>query len=114
MPFQSPIAALIASSASTEQWIFTGGRFSSSTICVFLIFAASSTVRPLSHSVARLDDAMALPHPKVLNLASSMSPVSRLTLIWSFMTSPHSGAPTSPVPTPGVSFVKDPTFRGLL
>ena len=57
---------------------------------------------------------MALPQPKVLNLASSMTPVSRLTLICSFMTSPHSGAPTSPVPTPGVSLVKDPTLRGLL
>ena len=28
-------AALIASSASTEQWIFTGGRLSSSAICEF-------------------------------------------------------------------------------
>jgi hypothetical protein len=81
---------------------------------VFLIFPASSTVRPFSHSVARLEEAMALPHPNVLNLASSMTPVSRFTLIWSFITSPHSGAPTSPVPTPSVSFVKDPTFRGLL
>ena len=75
---------------------------------------ASSTVLPLSHSVARLDDAMALPHPNVLNLASSMTPVSRFTLICSFMTSPHSGAPTRPVPTPGVSLPKDPTLRGLL
>jgi len=105
---------LIASSASTEQWIFTGGSFSSFTMSVFLILAASSTVLPFSHSVARLDDAMALPHPNVLNFASSITPVSRLTLIWSFITSPHSGAPTSPVPTPGVSFVKDPTLRGLL
>src|SRR5881409_4021656 len=62
----------------------------------------------------RLVDAMALPQPKVLNLASSMTPVSRLTLICSFITSPHSGAPTSPVPTPGVSLPKDPTLRGLL
>ena len=64
--------------------------------------------------MARLDEAMALPQPNVLNLASSMTPVSTLTLICSFMTSPHSGAPTSPVPTPGVSLVKDPTLRGLL
>jgi len=42
---------------------------------VFLILAASSTVLPLSHSVARLDDAIALPHPNVLNFASSMTPV---------------------------------------
>jgi len=43
---------LIASSASTEQWIFTGGRFSSCTISVFLIFWASSIVLPFNHSVA--------------------------------------------------------------
>src|SRR5512145_987929 len=73
---------------------------------VFLILAASSTVRPLTHSVARLDEEIALPQPNVLNLASSITPVSTLTLICSFMTSPHSGAPTSPVPTPGVSLVK--------
>src|SRR3989454_4821838 len=81
---------------------------------VFLILAASSIVLPLSHSVARLDDAMALPQPNVLNLASSISPVPGFTLIWSFMTSPHSGAPTSPVPTCAVSFENDPTLRGLL
>src|SRR5207244_459988 len=47
---------------------------------VFLILAASSTVLPLSHSVARLDDAIALPHPNVLNFASSMPPVWTFTL----------------------------------
>jgi hypothetical protein len=65
----------MASSASTEQWIFTGGSFSSLTMSVFLILAASSTVLPLSHSVARLEEAMALPQPKVLNFASSMTQV---------------------------------------
>src|SRR5437867_4318162 len=70
---------------------------------VFLILPASSTVLPFSHSVARLDDAIALPHPNVLNFASSMTPVWRFTLICSFITSPHSGAPTRPVPTPGAS-----------
>ena len=55
----------MASSARTEQWIFTGGSLSSFTMSVFLILAASSTVLPLSHSVARLDEAMALPHPNV-------------------------------------------------
>ena len=104
----------MASSARTEQWIFTGGSLSSFTMSVFLILAASSTVLPLSHSVARLDEAMALPHPNVLNFASSITPVSTFTLICSFITSPHSGAPTSPVPTPGVSLVNDPTFLGLL
>jgi hypothetical protein len=69
---------------------------------------------PLSHSVARLELAMAEPQPNVLNFASSITPVSRFTLIWSFITSPHSGAPTRPVPTPGISLPKDPTFRGLL
>src|SRR5262249_32451400 len=83
----------IASSARTEQWIFTGGSFSSLTMSVFLILAASSIVLPLSHSVARLDDAMALPQPKGLNFASSITPVSTLTLICSFITSPHSVAP---------------------
>src|SRR3954453_5815024 len=68
------IAALIASSANTEQWTFTGGSDSSSTIDVFLIAIASSTVLPLSHSVARLLDAIAEPHPNVLNRASSISP----------------------------------------
>ena len=48
---------------------------------------ASSTVLPLSHSVARLLDAMALPQPKVLNFASSIRPVTGSTLICSFMTS---------------------------
>ena len=99
------MALLIASSASTEQWIFTGGRFSSSTIWVFLIAIASSTVLPLIHSVASDDDAMAEPQPKVLNLASSMTP-SSLTLIWSCITSPQAGAPTRPVPTLGIVLVE--------
>src|ERR1035438_7126193 len=97
--FQSPMAARIASSASTEQWIFTGGSESSFTMSMFLMARAWSTVLPLTHSVASEEEAMAEPQPKVLNLASSMTLVSRLTLICSFMTSPHSGAPTSPVPT---------------
>src|SRR5215831_4720370 len=71
--FQSPMAARIASSASTEQWILTGGSESSFTISVFLICRASSTVLPFTHSVASEDDAIAEPQPKVLNLASSMT-----------------------------------------
>src|SRR5712691_2404215 len=55
--FQSPIAARMASSASTEQWIFTGGSESSFTMSMFLMARASSTVLPLTHSVARDDDA---------------------------------------------------------
>src|SRR5439155_4113623 len=49
--FQSAIAALIPSSASTEQWILTGGSESSCTIWVFLIFITSSIVLPLTSSV---------------------------------------------------------------
>src|SRR5690242_14976419 len=79
---------------------------------VFLILPASWIVFPFSHSVERLELAMAEPHPKVLNFASTIVPFS--TLICSFMTSPHSGAPTIPVPTPGSSFWKLPMLRGLL
>jgi hypothetical protein len=46
-----------------------------------------------------------------LNTASSMVP-SAPTLICSFMTSPHAGAPTSPVPTRGSFLSREPTFRG--
>ena len=67
---------------------------------------------PLIHSVARDDDAMADPQPKVLNLASSMMPASE-TLICSRMTSPHAGAPTRPVPTVGSFLSRVPTLRGF-
>lgn len=55
--------------------------------------------------------AIALPHPKVLNFASTIFPSS--TLIWSFITSPQAGAPTSPVPTLSSSLSREPAFRGL-
>ena len=45
---------------------------------------------------------------------SCVKPVSGLTLICSFMTSPHSGAPTNPVPTLSSSLGRAPTLRGLL
>ena len=64
----------MASSASTEQWIFTGGRLSSLATSVFLMVSASSTVLPFTHSVTSEEEAMAEPQPKVLNLASSMTP----------------------------------------
>ena len=70
------MAALIASSAKTEQCILTGGRANSSTISMLSISSASSTDLPLSHSVANEDEAMAEPQPKVLNFASSILPVS--------------------------------------
>lgn len=64
------MAACIADSASTEQCILTGGRLSSSTISMLSMLIAASIDFPLSHSVASDDDAIAEPHPKVLNLAS--------------------------------------------
>src|SRR5713101_1028122 len=112
--FQSPMAALMASSASTEQWIFTGGRLSSRTISVFLMASAWSTVLPFTHSVASDELAIAEPQPKVLNFASSITCVCGLIFICSFITSPHSGAPTRPVPTFGSSFGRLPTLRGWL
>jgi len=63
---------------------------------VFLILTTSSTCFPLIHSVATDDEAMADPHPNVLNLVSVMRPVSGSTWICSFITSPHAGAPTKP------------------
>jgi hypothetical protein len=56
--------------------------------------------------------AMALPQPNVLNLASSTSPFLP-NLICSFITSPHAGAPTRPVPTKGSFLSSEPTLRGL-
>src|SRR6266566_4608185 len=53
------IAALIASSARIEQWIFTGGSASSSAIWVFLIVSACSSVLPFTHSVTSEEEAIA-------------------------------------------------------
>ena len=93
----------MASSASTEQWIFTGRQAQLVDDVGVLDLERFVDVLPFSHSVASDELAMALPQPKVLNLASSIMPVSSLTLICSFITSPHSGAPTMPVPTLGRS-----------
>jgi hypothetical protein len=76
------------------------------------MLAASSIVLPLIHSVASDELAMADPQPKVLNLASSMTPCS-FTLICSLITSPQAGAPTRPVPTLGSALSRLPTFRGF-
>ncbi len=75
------MAALIASSANTEQWIFTGGRFNSSTISILSILTASSTDLPFNHSVAKEEEAMAEPQPNVLNFASVITPVASSTSI---------------------------------
>ena len=45
-------------------------------------------------------------------VASSIMPAS-FTLIISFITSPHAGAPTMPVPTFGSFLSKVPTLRGF-
>ena len=66
----------------------------------------------LIHSVANDDDAIADPHPKVLNFASMIFPLSS-TSICSFITSPHAGAPTRPVPTFFFFASNFPTFRGF-
>lgn len=71
-----------------EQWSLTGGKHNSLAISVFLIFSASSSDKPLTRSVIYELEAMALPHPNVLNLTSEMMPFSS-TRICSFMTSPH-------------------------
>jgi hypothetical protein len=60
------MADFMASSANTEQWIFTGGKANSSTIVILSMVIASSNDLPLSHSVAKDDDAIADPHPNLL------------------------------------------------
>src|SRR6266849_1280905 len=69
-------------------------------------------VLPLTHSVASEELAIAEPQPNVLNSASSMTCVSELIFICSFITSPHSGAPSKLVPPFGLSFGRLPTSRG--
>mmetsp|Transcript_26890 Transcript_26890/g.43072 ORF Transcript_26890/g.43072 Transcript_26890/m.43072 type:complete len:205 (+) Transcript_26890:135-749(+) len=105
-------AALMASSASIEQWSLTGGRLRCLAISEFLMVTAWSMCWPLTHSVTTLELAMAEPQPKVLKHESTMLPSSS-TRICSFMTSPHAGAPTRPVPTLASSLSKDPTLRGF-
>src|ERR1700736_6557321 len=68
-------------------------------------------VLPLTHSVASEELAIAEPQPNVLNSPSSITCVSELIFICSFITSP-SGAPSSPVPPFGSSFGRLPTSRG--
>ena len=55
---------------------FTGGRQSSFATSVFLIAPASSRVSPLTRSVINDDEAIADPHPNVLNLTSEIRPFS--------------------------------------
>lgn len=57
---------------------------------------------------------MALPQPKVLNLTSLMVLLFGSTRICNFITSPHAGAPTRPVPTSVSVLDMEPTLRGRL
>lgn len=78
--------------------------------------AASSAALPTDqahHSVATLLLAMADPQPNVLKHESTMFPSSS-TQIWSFITSPHAGAPTRPVPTLLSLLVEAAHVAGLL
>jgi len=56
-------------------------------------------------------EAIAEPHPNVLNLASTIILFS--TSICKRITSPHSGAPTNPVPTFALDLSNVPTFFGF-
>ena len=58
------------------QCSFTGGSLRWPAMSVFLILRLSSTERPLSHSVATLLEAIADPHPNVLNFDSVITPFS--------------------------------------
>ncbi len=91
---------------------FTGGKHSSFAISVFRTRPASSRVIPRTNSVKYDEDAIAEPHPKVLNLTSEIVLLVGSTLICSFITSPHAGAPTRPVPTSVSAFGMLPTLRG--
>lgn len=91
---------------------FTGGKHNSLAISVFLTLPASSNVIPRTNSVKYELLAIALPQPKVLNFTSLMVLLLGSTLIWSFITSPQAGAPTSPVPTSVSVLFMLPTFRG--
>ena len=92
------IADLIASSANILQCSLTGGNFKYDAMSLFVIHPASCNDFPIIHSVVSELDAIALPQPKVLNLASEINP-SLFTYICNRITSPHAGAPTKPVPT---------------
>src|SRR5260370_6246051 len=79
--FQSPMAALMASSASPEQWIFTGGSESSRAMSVVLVESAPSTVFPFPHSGLRDEVAEGKPHQEGFLLPSFLTPVSGITFI---------------------------------
>jgi len=73
---QSLIAVWIVSSANTEQCNFIGGNSKASAISLSLISLASAKVLPFNISTNIVDEAIAEPHPYVLNFTSSISSVS--------------------------------------
>eukprot|EP01139_Manchomonas_bermudensis_P000084 Amastigsp_a82_1328.p3 type:complete len:105 gc:universal Amastigsp_a82_1328:265-579(+) len=101
------------SSASMEQCRLTGGSARNFAMSEFLIACASSSVLPITHSVASDDDAIAEPQPKVLKTACTILPVAGSTSTWNFIMSPHAGAPTVPVPTFFALRSSEPTLRGF-
>jgi len=81
-------------------------------ISLLVIRVAWSSVFPFTHSVTSELEAIAEPQPKVLNLASWITPSSEMRSCRR-ITSPQAGAPTSPVPTLGSLLSRVPTFRGF-
>ena len=86
----------------TLQCIFWGGMAavssSSRNACstsILVILIASSTVLPMIISHIMSLDAMAVPHPNVLNLASRILPLARSTAQKARMASPQTSAPQS-------------------
>ena len=65
LAWKSLMAILTASSASIEQCSLTGGSFRCLAMSEFWILPHSSSVLPLSHSVAYDELAIAEPQPKV-------------------------------------------------
>src|SRR5215467_7213180 len=103
----------MASSASTEQWIFTGGSESSRTMSVFLIASASSTVLPLTHSVASEELAIAEPQPNVLNLAFFNPLGTGFIFLRRLLPPPPPGRPNRPGPELGFSLGRFPEVGGF-
>ena len=79
-------------------------------ISSLVTFAASSSVLPMIISVRIELDAIALPQPKVWNLASAMRPSSSSRKLRR-RASPHAMEPTSPTPS---GFSTAPTLRGFM
>ena len=78
----------------------------------YTLHGTPSVPAPLRSSPLRFSLLSPEPQPNVLNLVSTMMPSSICTC--SFITSPHAGAPTRPVPTSSESPSSDPGGGGRL